>query len=228
MKSFAVIGLGRFGTMLARTLARAGHEVIAIDTNAELVEQIQNDVAVAVKLDATEEAALRIQGVDNVDCAIVSIGETFETSVMATALLKSMGVKKVIARSNSPIHQKILKHVGADEIISPEDESALRLAQRLMLPGILSFLEIGEGVSMVQMKAPKEFHHRPLIDLHLRERYSVNLVAIKKKVVMISRSGEERVEEKILDIPKPTDVIEPDDVLVLMGHDEALASLPGA
>jgi len=227
MDSFAVIGLGRFGSMLARTLAKAGREVIAIDMDRELVENIQNDVTVAVRLDATDERALRGQGVDKVGVAIVSIGETFEANILATALLKSLGVKHVIARAATPIRQKILRHVGADEIISPEDESAVRLAQRLIAPGIISFLEIGEGVSMVQMQAPEKFHGKKLVELGLREKYSVNLVAIKKKVVSTSKSGAETVEEKILDIPKPTDVIDPDDTLILMGHDEDLAELPG-
>ena len=226
MESFAVIGLGRFGMMLARSMAKAGREVIAIDTDRELVEAIQNDVTVAVRLDATDERALRGQGVDKVDCAIVSIGETFEANILATALLKSVGVKWVIARAATPIRQKILRHVGADQIISPEDESAVRLAQRLIAPNIIDFLEIGEGVSMVQMRAPKKFHNKKLVELGLREKYSVNLVAIKKKVTTTTKSGQKIVEEKILDIPKPTDVIEPDDILILMGHDEALADLP--
>lgn len=226
MESFAVVGLGRFGMMLARTLAKAGREVIAIDTNRELVEAIQNDVTVAVRLDATDERALRGQGVDKVSCAIVSIGETFEANILATALLKSLGVQHVIARAATPIRQKILRHVGADEVISPEDESAVRLAQKLIAPNILSFLEIGEGVSMVQMRAPGKFHNKKLVELGLREKYSVNLIAIKKKIMTTSKGGEESVEEKILDIPKPTDVIEPDDVLILMGHDKALAELP--
>ncbi|HUW55873.1 MAG TPA: TrkA family potassium uptake protein [Planctomycetota bacterium] len=228
MESFAVIGLGRFGMMLARTLAKAGREVIAIDTNRDLVESIQSDVTVAVRLDATDERALRGQGVDKVSCAVVSIGESFEANVMATALLKSLGVKKVVARAATPVRQKILQHVGADEIISPEDESAVRLAQRLIAPNILSFLEIGEGVSMVQVRAPEKFHNKTLSELGLREKYSVNVVAIKKRVVSTSKSGEEVVEEKVLDIPKPSDVIEPDDILILMGHDEALAELPHA
>ncbi|HUU43071.1 MAG TPA: TrkA family potassium uptake protein [Planctomycetota bacterium] len=228
MNSFAVIGLGRFGMMLARTLAKAGREVIAVDTDRELVESVQNDVTVAVRLDGTDERALRGQGLDKVDCAIVSIGETFEANTLATALLKSIGIKWVIARAATPIRQKILRLVGADQIISPEDESAIRLAQRLIAPNILSFLEIGEGVSMVQMQAPPKFHNKKLVELGLREKYSVNLVAIKKKVVTAGKNGEKVIEEKILDIPKPSDVIEPDDILILMGHDQALADLPNA
>jgi trk system potassium uptake protein TrkA len=227
MQSFAVIGLGRFGMMLARTLARAGREVIAVDMDRDLVEEVQNDVTVAVRLDATDERALRGQGIDKVSCAIVSIGESFEANVMATALLKSMGIPKVIARAATPVRQKILQHVGADQIISPEDESAVRLAQSLIAPNILAFLEIGEGVSMVQMQAPKKFHNKKVVELGLREKYSVNLVAIKKKVVAEGKGGKETIEERILDIPKPTDVIEPDDILILMGHDAALAELPG-
>ena len=185
-------------------------------------------MTVAVRLDATDERALRGQGVDKVSCAVVSIGESFEANVMATALLKSMNIRKVIARSPTPIRQSILKHVGADEIISPEDESAVRLAQRLITPNILSFLEIGDGVSMIQIQAPAKFHNKNLGELDLRKKHEINLVAIKKRVVTTGKDGSEVIDEKILDIPKPTDVIEPDDILVLMGRDEALAGLPGS
>ena len=130
MESFAVIGLGRFGMMLARTLAKAGREVIAIDTDRDLVESIQNDVTVAVRLDATDERALKGQGVDKVSCAIVSIGESFEANVMATALLKTMGIKRVIARAATPMRQKILQHVGADEIISADRIRHFSLEER--------------------------------------------------------------------------------------------------
>ena len=175
-------------------------------------------------MDATDERTLRSQGVGKVDAAIVAIGEKFENNVLVTALLKSMGVKCVIARASTPIRQKILRHVGADEIISPEDESAVRLAQRLISPGLISVLEIGEGVSMVQVKAPTKFHNRRIIDIDLRRKYSVNLVAVKKR---IASGGDPNVfEEKVVDIPKPEDVIEPDDILILMGNDEALAGLP--
>lgn len=224
MSSFAIIGLGRFGMTLARTLARAGRDVIAIDEDPELVEQVSDDVTIAVHMDATDERTLRSQGVGKVDAAVVAIGEKFENNVLVTALLKSMGVKCVIARASTSIRQKILRHVGADEIISPEDESAVRLAQRLISPGLISVLEIGEGVSMVQVKAPTKFHNRRIIDIDLRRKYSVNLVAVKKRV---ANGGDPNVfEEKVVDIPKPDDIIEPDDILILMGNDEALAGLP--
>lgn len=224
MNNFAVIGLGRFGMMLARSLAQAGKEVIAIDEQADLVEMIGNEVTLAVRMDATDERALRSQGVDKVDAAIVTIGDKFENTVLVTALLKSMGVKRVVTRAATPIRQKILRHVGADEVISPEDESAQRLAQRLVSPGLIAFLEIGEGISMVQMRAPQKFHNQRIIDIDLRKRYSVNLVAIKKRIPVPGKT--DVFEEKVLDIPKPTDVIEPDDILILMGSDKALAGLP--
>ena len=226
METFAVIGLGRFGMTLVKALAKAGREVIAIDTKRELVEEAQNDVAVAVRLDATDERALKSQGVDKVSCAVVAIGEGFEANILATAVLKTLGVKHIIARADTPIRQRVLRHVGADEIISPEHESATRLAQKLVTPNILAFLSIGEGVTMVQMRAPARFHQKRIVELGLREKYGVNLVAVKKRVVTVARSGEEQVEEKILDIPKPTDVIEPEDVLILMGSDDAIASIP--
>jgi trk system potassium uptake protein len=226
METFAVIGLGRFGMTLAKALGKAGKDVIAIDTDRELVDEASNDVAVAVRLDATDERALKSQGVDKVSCAVVAIGEGFEANILATAVLKSMGVKHIVARADTPIRQRVLRHVGADEIISPEHESATRLAQKLITPNILAFLAIGEGITMVQMRAPARFHNKRLAEVGLREKYAVNLVAIKKRVVTHTKSGEEIVDEKVLDIPKPADVIEPDDVLILMGSDDAIAAFP--
>ncbi len=226
METFAVIGLGRFGMTLAKALGKAGRDVIAIDTDRELVEEASTDVAVAVRLDATDERALKSQGVDKVSCAVVAIGERFEANILATAVLKSMGVKHIVARADTPIRQQVLRHVGADEIISPEHESATRLAQKLVTPNILAFLSIGEGITMVQMRAPARFHNKRLAEIGLREKYGVNLVAIKKRVVTHTKAGEEEVDEKVLDIPKPADVIEPDDVLILMGSDDAIASVP--
>jgi trk system potassium uptake protein len=226
METFAVIGLGRFGMTLAKALAKAGKDVIAIDTDRELVNEVQNDVAVAVRLDATDERSLRSQGVDKVSCAVVAIGERFEANILTTAVLKSLGVKHIVARADTLIRQRVLRHVGADEIISPEHESATRLAQKLITPNILAFLAIGEGITMVQMRAPARFHNKRLAEVGLREKYGVNLVAIKKRVITHDKSGEELVDEKVLDIPKPADVIEPDDVLILMGSDDTIAAFP--
>ena len=133
MKRFVVIGLGRFGRRLARELTEAGHEIIAIDTREALVERVRDEVALAVCLDATEPEALKSQGVDKVDAAVVAIGEDFEANALATATLKSLGVGRVISRASSDIQRRILDRIGADQVIFPEEEMAVRLAYKKAL-----------------------------------------------------------------------------------------------
>jgi len=218
MARFAIIGLGRFGMKLARSLTAAGAEVIAIDANRDLIEQIRDEVPLAIRLDSTDAQALLAQGIDKVDAAVVGIGQDFESAALTTATLKSIGVRKVIARAGSEVRGKILKSIGADEIVFPEAESATRWANRLTLPELHEYLELGPGYSLIQIKAPKAFCNKTLGQIHLRRRYHVNLVAIRRKT---------DTAPQIISVPHADTTILPDDILVLVGSDENLASLPG-
>jgi len=224
-RKFAILGLGRFGMMLAIALGKSDAEVIAIDTDRQLVEEARDDVTVAVRMDAADEKALRAQGVDKVDVAIVSIGESFEASVLATVNLKALGVKRIIARATSALRGRILEKVGADEVVYPEEEVASNLARKLTAPHIIDYIELAEGHSMVQIKAPPRFHGKSIGQIDLRKKFEVNLVAIKRVTVQTGKNGEPVPEEHINDIPRPDDVIEKDDTLVLIGTDENLAKL---
>jgi trk system potassium uptake protein TrkA len=212
--------------MLSKALAEAGQEVIAIDANRETVENVRDYVSLAVRLDATDDKALLAQEVDKVDAAVVAIGEGFEAASLTTAHLKAMGVHHVVVRAATAIQARILNLIGADEVINPEEDSALRLAYRLASPNIVDSLEIAEGFRMQQIRAPKAFHGKRVVDIKLRQQYSVNLVAIKKRYRRKTAEGVEEYEDRIKDIPKPSDVIEPDDILVLIGKSNALARLP--
>ena len=226
MKTFAIIGLGRFGRRLASSLTESGHEVIAVDTRQDLIEEVRDEVALAVRLDATDPAALKAQNIDRVDAAIVSIGEHFEANALATATLKEIGVKKVISRASTSIQAKILARIGADQVVSPEEESAVRLGRQLSNPNIMEFVELSEGHSLIQVKAPKPFHNKTLGQIDLRKRYKVNLVAIKKQVSTVKAQGQETTEEQVIDVPMADTVIRPDDILVLVGATESLSRLP--
>ncbi len=226
MKRFAIIGLGRFGRRLASSLTEHGHEVVAIDMRQQMIEEIRDEVALAVRLDATDSASLKSQGIDKVDAAIVTIGEHFEANALATATLKELGIRLVISRASTPIQSKILHRIGADQVISPEDESAMRLGRQLSNPHIMEFVELSEGHSLMQVKAPKPFHNKTLAQIDLRKKYKVNLVAIKKQVSAVRAQGEETVEEQVIDVPMADTVIRPDDILVLVGATENLARLP--
>jgi len=226
MKRFMVIGLGRLGRRLAQALTEAGHEVIAIDNRDELVEHVRDAVALAVCLDATDPEALKAQGADDLDAAVVCIGEDFESNALATATLKSLGVRLVISRASSEIQRRILTAIGADQVVLPEEEVADRIAAHLANPNVLEQLELAEGHSLIQIRAPAEWQGRTLGEIDLRRKYEVNLVAIKRKVVSRTTEGEETVEQQVVDLPLAHTVIREGDVLVLVGSTESLAGLP--
>ncbi len=222
MASYAVIGLGRFGRMIAELLSADGAEVIAIDTNPTIIENIKDSVTVAVRMDSTDERALLTQGIDKVDAVIVGIGEDFEANQLTVVLSKKIGVERVITRARSLIQAKILSLIGADEVIMPEEEAAQRLVQRLTRPNISAHLELAEGHSLVELQAPKRFHGNSLGEINMRKKYGVTLVAVKKRV---SSDNENGFEERINDLPGADYIILPEDILVLVGPDEKIALL---
>lgn len=221
MQNFAVIGLGRFGSRLAASLAQAGHDVIAIDQNPEIVQDMRDRVTLAVSLDATDEDALRAQGVDKVDAAVVGIGHDFEATTLATVVLKQMGVPRVIARASSQVLARILARVGADEVVNPEDEAADRWASRLVNPQFLNQIEFHEGHSIVEVRAPGEWVGQTLVQLDVRAKYKLHVVALRRAADLGPKAGQVRIE-----MPSPQDPLRAGDVLILMGKDEDLARLP--
>lgn len=226
MDRFAVIGLGRFGSRLARRLAAAGAEVIAIDQDRRLVEEIRDQVTLAVALDATDEQALKVQGVDQVDCAIVGIGHDFEANALATVMLKSLRVKRVVSRAGNAMQAKILARIGADAVVSPEDETADRWSYRLLAPFLIDHIELGEGYALVQMAVPGEWQDRSLSDLDLRRKYNITVVAIKRRVEASTPTGADAYEERVVDVPMPASRLGKEDVLVIAGFDRDLERLP--
>jgi len=226
MECFAVIGLGRFGVRLATSLADAGAEVIAIDRNRELVDRIKDRVALAVCLDATDEEALRTQGIDKVDAAVVGIGTSFEEAVLCTVILKQIGVPRVISRATTTTRGQVLSRVGADDIANPERESADRWCNRLLTPAVMERIVLAEGYSLVQVQAPESFHHKTLADLAVNTRYKVLVVAIRRTEEQHAAEGAIGPRQQVISAPGPSDVIRPGDVLVLIGKDSAIEGFP--
>lgn len=223
MRKFAVIGLGGFGGTVAQSLAERGAEVIAVDKDSSLVDKFAQIVTLAIKLDSTDEEALKAQGIDEVDVAIVSI-TGFETSVLTTALLKRLGVPIVITRaSQSPsrIEERILDLVGADRVILPEVEMGKRIAKNLLVSNILDYLPISEKYSAAEIRAPKSFWGKKIGDLKIRERYKVNILEMKK----ISGEGKEERVEKVNYLPHPNDVIGKGDILLVIGEEKDIERL---
>jgi trk system potassium uptake protein TrkA len=225
MKKFAVIGLGRFGRKLAATLTMGEAEVIAIDQNREIIEEIRDEVSHAVRLDSTDEDALRAQGIDKVDVAIVGIGQGgrgFESSTLTVVNLKAMGVPQIYARAESLIQGQVLSKVGATEVIYPEIESAQRWAYKLLTPQISDKIDLAPGYSLASVIAPASYHGKTVLDLQFRQKYGVNLVSIKRgeKAEDVKQKGE------IINVPLPDTVIYENDIMMIAGSDEDLARLP--
>jgi len=225
MRRFAVIGLGRFGTKLAIALAMSGAEVIAVDRNRDEVELIRDQVSHAVRLDGTDEEALKAQGLDKVDVAIIGIGkEGFESAILTVVNLRQMGVKQIYARAETLVEGEVFSKVGATEVIYPEIESAQRWAYKLIAPQIGEKIDFAPGYSLARIKAPPSFDGKTVMDLQLRQKYRVNLVAIKRGEHGNKKKKDEKGE--IINVPMPGTVIYQDDILMVAGSDVDLANLP--
>ena len=222
MKKFAVIGLGKFGQKLAIALAMSEAEVIAIDQNREVIENLRDQVSHAVRLDSTDEDALRAQGVDKVDVAIVGIGQGsrgFESAILTIVNLKAIGVKQIYARAESIIAGEVMSKVGANEVIYPEIESAQRWAYKLIAPQISDKIDFAPGYSIASVKAPASFNEKTVSQLQLRTKYNINLITIK-------RGPDAEAKTEIINVPLPDTVIYADDILMMAGSDADLAKLP--
>lgn len=228
----AVIGLGRFGMSLARRLSSHGAEVIAIDADQSLVNEIQDHVAIAVRLDSTDEAALRSQEVDRVNCVVVAIGENFEAALLTTVICKkTLSIPHVICRAQTNLHAEIFGQIGADEVIQPEKTAGDMLGRRLAHPRINDYITLGEGFTVIEMLAPAAFAGKTLRELSLRVNYQVNLIAIRRKSEQfisddVVTGAPLPNTTRLISVPGPNDKIEDTDVLLLAGSEESLASLP--
>jgi trk system potassium uptake protein TrkA len=214
MKRYAVIGLGLLGRTVARELAQRGAEVIAVDMNQKLVQSMANEVTVAVRLDSTDRDALQAQGVDKVDAAIVAIGENFEAAVLTTALLKELGVPRVISRAVTEDEAKILKLVNADQVVLVEEWVARRLAQQIMSPSLTEIVELSPGMSLARIEAGPSMWGKTLASLSFRQRYGLNVIAVIK-------AGEVAAPPSTT-LPDPKAILEQGDVLLVDGPDEAI------
>ena len=210
MRRFAVIGLGHFGFNVAKRLYEDGHDVIAIDLRKELVQEIKGNSSQAIVADASERETLESIGVRDVDVAVVSLGEKLDASILVTLHLKEMGVEQIIVKALTDDHAKVLKMIGATELVFPEKDMAIRVAERLSTPTVLDQIEFMEGYSVVEIEAPKQFFGVALMEANIRHKYGLSVVLIRKK-------GEKGA---VLVAPRATDVISEGDILVLLGADD--------
>lgn len=235
MDKYIVVGMGVFGTTLALKLMEKKVEVVAVDSRMELIEEIQNDVTYAVCLDTTDEKALNSLGLGEFDVGIVCIGgENFEAVLLTSVLLKNGGVKRIVTRASNPIHIKILKAVGIDEIITPEIEVAEKLAYNLVYSSLFDIIHVDEKITVAKVNAPENFIGKTIGELNLRAKYSVNVIAIEHPETKVENAGKKegkkevkvkKFKELIDNNPGAETVIYENDILLVSGDTKNLQEL---
>jgi len=214
MKKFTVIGLGNFGLYVAKTLFEEGHEVIAVDSDKARVQAINSSCSEAIVLDATEKDQLNALGLETMDAVIVSTGTKISTSILICLFLQEIGVRKILAKAVDPDHGKILKKVGATEIVYPEKDMAVRVARGLSTPNIMDFIPLAEDYTLVQVDPPKAFIGKSLKELDLRAKYKAYVIAVK-----------ELVPENFLLVPNANFVIKDSDLLMILGKTDDIRKI---
>lgn len=209
---FAVIGIGRFGSSVARTLFEMGHHVLAMDKHEEALREVIDASTHAVQIDSTDAEALRAVGITNFDVVIVAIGSAVQESILTTLILKEMGCKKVVSKASNELQGRVLAKVGADLVIYPERDMAVRLARSLASRHVMDLLELSPGFLVEEVSVSKKIEGKSLGDLDLRTRTGVNVLLIKR-------------DSQILIAPPRETELQPGDVLVVVGDKNQLAKL---
>lgn len=180
MSAYIVVGLGRFGSEVAVRLCEQGCEVLAVDTNPELVQHVADRVTHAVVADATDKAVLKSLDASSFDCAIVAIGDSLSNSVLVTMNLQELGIPQIICKANDETHRKVLLKMGAHQVVIPEKEHAARLARSLSNPNVLDYIELSDACGIVEAPAPQKWQDKSLKELDIRAKHGINIIAIKR------------------------------------------------
>ena len=211
-KTYAVFGLGRYGLSVAKELVNNGAEVIAVDSNENIVNTVSAELPFCKCADTTDVEVLKRLGISNVDIVILAMAGNIESSVMTVMLCKELGVPTVIAKCSNEVHYKILTKVGADKVVFPERDSGIRMAKNLLSSGFVDMISLAKNVSMVELDVREDWVGRSLIDLNLRKKYSINVVAVRRGD-MVS-----------VDID-PTELLDASVKLIVSAHSTKLAKL---
>ena len=220
-KVFAVFGLGAFGMEVCRGLIAKGGKVIAFDSRTQPIEKVKDLVNQVMVLDSTDEDALRSAPLENVDVAIVAIGDDVEASILTTAILKDIGVPYIIARAVTDVHMRVLRQIGANEVINLEIEEGQRVAARLLTAEILETIPVTEDYSIVELYVPENMVGKSLERLNLRADYLVNVIAIERFKTSVDEEGNPVKEERVI-LPTKDDVLLNDDILIVVGRNTDL------
>ncbi len=220
MRNIAIIGLGGFGSSVARELTEKGIQVLAIDRDSELVESCKDSVTHAVTLDAMDERALRSVGIDDMDVAVVCIGEDIEANLLTTILLRKLGVHHIWTRAHSPLQKEILRVLEVDQIINLEEDMGRFIASSLVSSSISRHIPLADGHAIVEVKIPDSMLGKTIRTIDPRKEYKVNVVAIKKMIPEISAQGERLFETELEAVPDPDRLLTETDSLLIAGTDK--------
>ena len=212
MRSYMIIGLGRFGSGLAKSLGQLGAEVLAMDVRPELVQQLSADVTHAVVGDGQDKEVLRALGARNFDCAVVAIGDNLAASVLTVMNLQELGVPRLICKAHDVMHRRVLEKLGVDQVVVPELEQAQRLARILQSHNVLDYIELSSDYGILEVPAPKSWADKSIRELNVRAKMDINIIAVKNgEKTMVSPSADYRIHAE--------------DVLAVLGDTAALEAM---
>ncbi len=209
MKSFCIIGLGRFGQTLATSLAESGYQVMVIDTESDVVNAIADTVTNAVVGDPTNESVLKASGIKDYDCVIICISRNIYDSILITLTLKDLGIKHIVVRATSEQHMRILEKIGADEIVFPERDMGERIAKKLSMPNVRDYLEIYDGCSIAEIDVPDKWVGKTIAQVDVRKKYGLNIISLRRGT-----------EANVIVSPSPDTVFEKFDAVTFMGNED--------
>lgn len=223
LNKFAVIGVGKYGSTIACRLADKGTQVFAFDTNEEKIEAIKDKVAFAVALDSTDEKALQTQNIADLDAVVVAIGENFEATVLTCVHLMDLGVKRIIARASGAHQKLILEKIGIKEILTPEEEVAFIVRERLINPSILSFLQLPDDYEIAEIKAPKGIVGRTIADIDFNNKYQLTFITLKREFEVDGKGEDVMTEQHVIGVPATDMKIRATDTLIIFGTSKHVA-----
>lgn len=223
-KKIAVLGIGSFGRLFATYLAEDGHEVIAIDKDPSIIEEIKDQVTLAVTMDATDEQALVAQGIEDMDHVILAMAHDFETSIVCAEALKRLEIRNISARYQTSLQKKVLELLGINDLFNPEEKAARSMAETYLHAGVRSTFFLSEEFIVAEVSLPKRYINIRLADLDCKEKYNISLITIKRQTVkQDQKRASDTKSEKIMGILKPDTILKAEDTIVVFGAQENIS-----
>jgi len=222
---YLIVGLGNFGASLAEKLTSQGNEVIGIDTRMNKVDSLKEKVSHTICMDATDEFTVSGLPLKETDVVVVAIGEDQGANIMVTALFKNLEVKRLISRAINPLHEKVLKAIGVDEIVHPEEETAERWAKKLCLTGVVDSFELSDDFSIVELNLPPEYEGQKISEIGIRKKYNLLVLTTIKSSRVESSIGRSSKENKVQGVASPDLILEKGDILVVYGANKDIQAL---